>query len=209
MTPPAATPRCVGVILAGGLASRYGGRAKGLESVEGVRIIDRVAAALRGATDNLLLIANTDAAAAWLPGVPVAGDVRPGLGSLAGIHAAITRADAPVLVVAWDMPFVPSALLVALRQMGEQGFDVVVPESGSHRGVEPLCAYYAPTCLPAIERHLDDGDRRVIGFFEDVHVGRLPADRVRLFGDPDRIFLNVNEPADLELSGRPTPAKVR
>jgi molybdopterin-guanine dinucleotide biosynthesis protein A len=199
----------VGVILAGGLASRFGGRPKGLEQVEGIRIIDRVATALRGATDELLVVANTNAAAAWLPGVPVAGDVRPGLGSLGGIHAAITRAAAPILVVAWDMPFVPSALLIALRQLGEQRFDVAVPESGSHRGFEPLCAYYAPTCLPAIERHLDDGDRRVIGFFDDVRVARLPADMVRQFGDPDRIFMNVNEPADLEIPAPATTGRVR
>ena len=192
------------MILAGGLASRYGGRPKGLERVDGVRIIDRVAASLRDATDRLLVIANTDAAAAWLPGVPVASDVRPGLGGLGGIHAAIIHTAEPVLVVAWDMPFVPSELLVALRKLGEQSFNVAVPESGSPRGVEPLCAYYAPTCLPAIEQHLDAGDRRVIGFFEDVRVGRLPADVVRQFGDPDRLFMNVNEPADLELQGRPT-----
>ncbi len=50
--------RCTGVILAGGEATRYDGRPKGLESVGGLRIIDRVAAALGEVTDDLLLIAN-------------------------------------------------------------------------------------------------------------------------------------------------------
>jgi molybdopterin-guanine dinucleotide biosynthesis protein A len=206
---PAAGSRCVGVILAGGLASRFGGRPKGLESVGGIRIIDRVAASLRGVTDELLVIANTDAASGWLPGVPVATDVRPGLGSLGGLHAALVRAAAPVLVVAWDMPFVPAGLLAALRHLGEQGFDAAVPESGSPRGLEPLCAYYAPTCVLAIEQRLDAGDRRVIGFFDEVRVARLTGDVVRRFGDPDHIFMNVNEPADLEPSGRSTASPTR
>ena len=106
----------------------------------GIRIIDRVASALATATDELLLIANDDASSEWLPGVRVCGDVRPGLGSLGGIHAALVHAVGPVLVVAWDMPFVPGRLLAELRDAGA-GADVAVPESGSRRGVEPLCAY--------------------------------------------------------------------
>jgi molybdopterin-guanine dinucleotide biosynthesis protein A len=187
---------CTGVILAGGQATRYGGRPKGLERVAGVRIIDRVAEALSGAADALLVISNDPAAADWIPGVPAATDVRPGLGSLGGIHAAIIQAGSPVLIVAWDMPFVPTALLIALRRAGADA-DAAVPESGSPRGLEPLCAYYTPACVGPIERRLDAGDRRVIGFYEDVRLARLPAETVATFGDPARMFLNVNTPDDL------------
>jgi molybdopterin-guanine dinucleotide biosynthesis protein A len=191
-----ATP-CTGVVLAGGGAARYGGRPKGLERVDGVRIVDRVAAALRGASDALLVVANDPSAADWLPGVPLVADLRPGLGTLGGIHTAVSVAGRPVLVVAWDMPFVPAALLSALRHLGEQGFDAAVPDSDSPRGLEPLCAYYTPACIAPIERRLDAGDRRVVGFFDDVRLARLGAQEVRRFGDPARMFLNVNSPEDL------------
>ena len=187
---------CTGVILAGGAASRYGGLPKGLERVGGRRIIDRVAGALREVTDDLLLIANDPAAGGWLPGIRVQQDIVPNAGGLGGIHAALHAARAPVLIVAWDMPFVPSPLLAKLRALGERA-DVAVPESGSRRGVEPLCAFYAPSCLPAIEQSLTDGDRRVIGFHERVRVARLPADEVSAFGDPALLFMNVNTPDDL------------
>ena len=193
--------RCTGVILAGGAASRYGGRPKGLERVTGRRVIDRVADALRVASDELLLIANDPGARDWMPGIPVASDIRIDCGSLGGIHAAIVRAKSPVLVVAWDMPFVPFALLAALRQAGASA-DAAVPESGSKRGLEPLCAFYTPACVPAIERRLDAGDRRVISFFEDVRVARLPEEEIRHFGDPAVMFMNVNTPDDLELAER-------
>jgi molybdopterin-guanine dinucleotide biosynthesis protein A len=192
---------CTGVILAGGAASRYGGRPKGLERVGGRRVIDRVADALRGATDELLLIANDSAARAWLTEVRVAADVRTNCGSLGGIHAALVRAGQPVLVVAWDMPFVPAALLRMLRDGGSRA-DAVLPESGSRRGLEPLCAYYSPACVPAIERRLDANDMRVVSFFEDVRVERIPEQVVRQFGDPALLFMNVNTPDDLALAER-------
>jgi molybdenum cofactor guanylyltransferase len=189
--------RCTGVVLAGGLATRYGGRPKGLERVQGVRIIDRVAAALRTVADDLLLIANDRQAHAWLPGVRVASDVRTGMGALGGLHAALVRAGTPVLVVAWDMPFVSRDLLAALRAVGEEGFDAAVPERDADHRLEPLCAYYAPTCIAPIEHHLDIGDRRAIAFHPDVRVGRIDAAAVARFGDPARVFLNVNAPDDL------------
>jgi molybdopterin-guanine dinucleotide biosynthesis protein A len=160
-----------------------------------------VAESLREAADSLLLIANDPVASTWLPDVPIAADVRTNCGSLGGIHAAIVRAGKPVLVVAWDMPFVPAALLRALRDAGARA-DAALPESGSRRGVEPLCAYYSTTCVPAIERRLDANDMRVISFFEDVRVERLSEQDVRRFGDPAVLFMNVNTPDDLALAER-------
>jgi molybdopterin-guanine dinucleotide biosynthesis protein A len=193
------TRRCTGVILAGGLASRYGGLPKGLERVGGTRVVDRVVEVLAPATDGLLLIANDAAAPEWLPGVRVERDVRPGCGSLGGIHAALAHAASDVIVVAWDMPFVPARLIVALRAFGELA-DVVVPESDSKRGVEPLCAYYAERCLAPIERRLDEGERRVVSFFDDVRVARIAAPEVATFGDPTFMFMNINSPGDLALA---------
>jgi molybdopterin-guanine dinucleotide biosynthesis protein A len=203
---------CTGVILAGGGATRFGGRPKGLEMVAGERIIDRVARALRMVTDELLLVANAPEVAGWLPGVRTVADVRPGEGALGGLHAALACAvgdvgattvdasEAPdVLVVAWDMPFVSAALLGVMRARGEEGdVDAVLPESdGSRRGVEPLCAWYSARCLAPITAALEAGDRRVIAFLDAVRVARVPLEEVRRFGDPDRLFGNVNTAEDL------------
>lgn len=193
--------RCVGVILAGGGATRYGGKPKGLELVGGQRVIDRAATALASATDELLLIANDAGASAWLPDVRTVADVRQGAGSLGGIYSALVHSDSAAIVIAWDMPFVPAELLRELRRLGETA-DAAVPESDSRRGVEPLCAYYSPACVSPIERRLNSGDLRVISFYDEIRVARLPIDVVRRFGDPARIFMNVNSPADLDLAER-------
>lgn len=163
-------------------------------------MIDRVADALREAADELLLIANDPEAGSWLPGIRVERDVRPGLGSLGGIHSALVHARSAALVVAWDMPFVPAPLLASLRAAGEREGRAMVPESGSRRGVEPLCAYYTQALVAPIERCLDAGDLRVIAFYDDRLVGRLAATEVARFGDPAQLFMNVNTPSELELA---------
>lgn len=186
-----------GAILAGGAASRYGGRPKGLDRVGGERILDRVATALRSAIGELpLVVANADEATAWLPGHHVVPDAIRDCGSLGGVYTAVTAGDGPVLVLGWDMPFVTPDLLEALvRDLAD--YDVFLPESEGPLGVEPLCAVYAPGCAPLIRASLDEEDYRTTAFHDYVAVGTLPLARVREYGDPEELFFNVNAPNDL------------
>jgi molybdopterin-guanine dinucleotide biosynthesis protein A len=187
-----------GAVLAGGAARRYGGRPKGLIELGGTRILDRVVdavAAVIGAAP--LLVANALEGPTWRPDLRTIADARPNCGSLGGIYTAVVTGTGPVLCVAWDMPFVAAELLHALVA-GSAGYDAFLPESDGRRGVEPLCAVYGPACGPAIERQLDRGDFRAIGFHGAVRLGTLPLERVRAFGDPDELFFNVNTPEDLQ-----------
>jgi len=186
---------CHGAILAGGRGLRFGGAPKGLARVGGVRIIDRVAAALREACDDLILVANDDSADTWLPGVRVVRDVRTGAGALGGIHAALASAADAALVLSWDSPFVPGGLLRTLRAAGErEDAAAVVPMSASPWGFEPLCAWYGVQCRPAIERALDAGDLRSGAWQSAVRTVRID---VSAWGDPASLFFNVNTAEDL------------
>ncbi len=189
---------CTGAIIAGGRATRFGGVAKGLEQVGGVRIIDRVAAALRESCDELIIIANDPAAATWIPGTRIVPDVRAGAGALGGVHAALSNARDAVLVLAWDSPFVPAALMRALRDAGEAaGADAAVPTSSSPWGFEPLCAWYRTTCLSTVERHLDSNDLHAGSWLRDVKSTQLDSSP---WGDADEIFFNVNSADDLAMA---------
>jgi molybdopterin-guanine dinucleotide biosynthesis protein A len=186
-----------GAILAGGGATRFDGKPKGLERVGGVRILDRlVDVFVEALGDRPLLVANAPDAPSWRPDLRVVADVRPGFGSLGGIYTAVIEAPAPVVCVAWDMPFVTPALVRALAA-GLAKWDAFLPESDGRRGVEPLCAAYGPPCGPAIAASLDAGDLRAIGFHGAVRAGRLTAEAVRRLGDPARLFFNVNTADDL------------
>ena len=186
-----------GAILAGGGATRFGGRPKGLEVVGGERILDRLARVMTAAFGGPpLLVANAPEATTWRPDLPVVPDVRPGLGSLGGIYTAVVEAPAPVVVVAWDMPFIGEGLLVRLAD-GLREHDVCLPQSDGRRGVEPLCAAYGPACRDAIVRSLERGDRRAIAFHDRIAVGILPLSEVARYGDPELLFFNVNTADDL------------
>ena len=54
-----------GVLLAGGAARRFGGLPKGLARIHGERIADRVLAALRGAAEKVIVVANDRHSQEW------------------------------------------------------------------------------------------------------------------------------------------------
>ena len=192
------------MILAGGAASRFGGRPKGLEVVQGMRILDRLVAEFEQALGTTpLLVANDSEASQWRLGMAVVPDTTPGLGALGGIWTAVAAGPAPVVVTAWDMPFVTAGLLSALAE-GLEGHDACLPASGGPRGVEPLCAAYGPACEAAIAAAIARGDKRAIGFHRDVRVRILPVSEVAALGDPARLFFNVNTADDLTLANRQT-----
>lgn len=195
------TTRLCGAAIAGGRSTRYGSP-KSFATVGGRMLIERVLDALRAASDEQVIIAN-DAAAYDGFRLPVRADSLAGAGAIAGIHAALLHAAdrgcGGVLAVACDMPFPSAELLRALRDLAaRENADVVSPVSNGPRGMEPLFAYYSIACIAPIERAVAAGNRRVIGFHDEVRVALLPAADVARFGDPGRMFMNVNTPEERE-----------
>ena len=191
---------CVGVLLAGGAATRFGGIPKGLATVKETRIADRVLIALQGATDRQIVVSNDSRAEAWFPDHRVVADPTPGLGPLAGLQTALSAADgAAVIVVAWDMPFVSAPLLRGMRALGEIGSTSVVPAHGDPPVLEPLCAYYTPAALAICNDLVRRGERRAAALAEALpDTVTLPQRLLADHGDPDRLFLSVDEPEQLE-----------
>jgi molybdopterin-guanine dinucleotide biosynthesis protein A len=186
-----------GVILAGGGATRFRGKPKGLELVGGERILDRLVRVMASALgEQPLLVANAPDAGTWRPDLRTVADIRTGLGALGGIYTALLEGPAPIVCVAWDMPFVSELLIRALAD-GLDHHDAMLPESGGPRGVEPLCAAYGPACGEAIAHSLASGDLRAIGFHDRIRVGILPLAELRALADPELVFFNVNTADDL------------
>jgi molybdenum cofactor guanylyltransferase len=167
-----------------------------LQLVGGRRIIDRVAQPLRTVSDRLLVVSSHPDAAAWLPGAMVGGDVLPGRASLVGIHAALVHAGSDVVVIAWDMPFVPGALLASLRDRLRAGVSAVIPMGIG--GPEPACAAYSVDALAHIERLVRAHTLKLANLVDALpNVVLLSAAEVARFGDPAVMFMNVNSPEDL------------
>ena len=175
-----------------------GGSPKGLEIVGTSRIIDRVAGALRRVCGSVILAANDEHASQWLPGTTVVPDIHAGAGGLAGVEAALKHSG-DVIVVAWDMPFVPADLL---RELARRAYVhdrmVVLPESDSPHGFEPFCAFYSARVLAPLSAFLTRGGGSARDFIaESDGVHRIPRNDLRSFGDPAVMFSSVNTPGDL------------
>lgn len=151
------------------------------------------------------MVANDPAAREWFPAERVVADDAPGTGPLGGIAAGLAAANgSSIIVVAWDMPFVPPALLAALRQRGTPGVDAVVPADGSRR--EPLCAWYAASALSTCRALLDAGERRA-GALAERLAGTcwLPFVEIEAFGESERVFTSVDTSARLAALGGALP----
>lgn len=182
------------IVLAGGRSRRMG-RDKGLLMFEGVALARRAIEALTPiASDGILLVAN-DAAYAGL-GAPLVGDIFPGRGPLAGIHAGLlASAAAQNFVVACDMPFLNPALALHLAALAS-GHDAAVPLAPDRP--QPLHAVYDRCCLPVIEEQLRAGQGSLQDLLARLDVRWVKTAEILPFGDPARIFFNVNDPRDLD-----------
>jgi len=130
-------------------------------------------------------------------GRPVLVDAVSGVGAMAALVTALRALspDAHAILLAVDVPLAGTDVLRHLVSLAS-GFDAAVPVSPA--GAEPFCAVYAQTCLPAVERALSEGRFKMTAFWRDAKVREVTPAEIAPFGDPDRIFLNVNTRADYE-----------
>lgn len=116
---------------------------------------------------------------------------------LTGIVAALdASAGRSVVAIACDMPLVPGKLLSWLA--GQEG-RIAVCEVGGR--LEPLVGLYSPEVRDALMASLERREpvREAVAALDPVV---LDEERVRRFGDPGRIFFNLNTPADLAAAER-------
>jgi molybdopterin-guanine dinucleotide biosynthesis protein A len=179
-------------ILAGGRASRFGGRDKSTLVVGGTTILERQLAELSQLTDDIMLVGS---ALDVPPPVRVIADRVSGAGPLGGLDAALASArDDAVIVVACDMPFVSAGFLASLLDF-VRGVEAVVPLiEGRHH---PLCAVYTRRCQEPVARRLANDQLRMLGLLDEVRV-RVVAARDLPGFDCRRLVANVNTPGELE-----------
>jgi len=138
-----------------------------------------VAISLRAGSDPELVPSGCEVICDEVPGSP-----------LAGIVSALAHYDAPIFVLAADMPFAErAAIKEVVEAFVDVDVDVALPVVAGH--VEPLHAVYGPGCLAPIRRLLAAGNHRIPDLYSQVRVAEVP------FTSP-ALFFSVNTPADLE-----------
>jgi molybdenum cofactor guanylyltransferase len=184
------------VILAGGRATRMGGRVKAFLEIDGEPILARQRAVLSPLVDRVAV--SGDAALFAASGLPVVVDELPGLGPLGGIGAALAWCRAPwLLVVAGDMPYLLAGAIELLLARRADDVDAVVPLVRDLP--EPLFALYSRRCGDALARRLAAGRYKASGLLTDegLRIAWLAETELRAIDPRLDCLHNVNSPTDV------------
>lgn len=186
----------LGVILAGGQATRMGGGDKGLLPLGDSTILEQVINRLSPQVAGLALNANGDPARFSHTRLPVLSDSIPGFaGPLAGVLAGLDWAAGEgadhIVTAAADTPFFPADLVPVLLAASETtGHPIALARTDNGR--HPTFGLWPVALRDDLRTALNDGLRKVV-LWTDKH-GTAMADFPTGAFDP---FFNVNTPEDL------------
>ncbi|WP_372990676.1 molybdenum cofactor guanylyltransferase MobA [Sulfitobacter sp.] len=189
----------LGVILAGGQATRMGGGDKGMLTLGGQTILSHVVERLLPQVAGLALNANGDAArfeALNMPVLPdsIDGFAGPLAGVLAGLDWAAGQGADTIVTAAADTPFFPGDLVPQLL-LASEGMDhplVLAATPDAKRGTarHPTFGLWPVALRHDLRAALQGGLRKVV-LWTQAHHGREA-----LFPD-EQSFFNINTPEDL------------
>ncbi len=179
------------VIFAGGQSRRMGQDKARLE-IDGLPLLERIAACALSAGLPVLIVGRPRPSEWTLENTAFTEDDRPGCGPLGGLCTALSVTNAPLLAVACDMPRLTGesfrwlAAQAISENMGPHG--LVVASSGRW---EPLFSVYTPACLPLIASQMAGRRLALHGLIEAGDFGTALA--------PDWLaaqLVNVNTPQE-------------
>lgn len=193
----------MGVILAGGQASRLGFREKALVELHDRPLVAHVIDRLADQVDGLWLNVNREQARYQRFGLPIIGDAPAfaGMGPLAGIHAALeaferhTPSQGWLAVAACDSPWLPLDLvdrLIAAARSASLSAAVACDGERCH----PTLSVLHSSLLPSVARQLRRNELAFGRWLAD-----LPAAQAD-FSDQPGAFGNINTLSELEAADR-------
>jgi molybdopterin-guanine dinucleotide biosynthesis protein A len=186
---------CSGVILAGGLNTRFSGKNKAFIQIDGIYILDRLLGLFHSVFDEIILVTN-DPSEYLSRNVVIATDIFPVRSSLTGIHSGLFYSAHPfAFVTACDTPFLKKELIDMLIDQIDSDKDVIIPKTSA--GLEPLCAVYSKRCLKTVEYQLSREHYKISALFDKLRI-KAVQESVLKQKDPELAsFFNINTPDDL------------
>ena len=125
------------------------------------------------------------------------------IGPMGGIWSCFQRTGLDGLFfVSCDMPLFRKEMAAILMERWEPGADAVLWRTRDGR-IQPLCGFYAATCLEALGDTIRQGNYRLMKFLDSVRCIVVDTSEAHI---PDIWFANVNSPsAYRSLEGLRTP----
>jgi molybdopterin-guanine dinucleotide biosynthesis protein A len=189
-----------GVVLAGGLNRRFGGKIKSNAVVGGEKIIERIIKTITPVFEEIIIVTNTPQEFAQFSGFIITKDHFLKVGPLGGIHAAMKASSKEsVFIFAGDMPFLDKELII--NQIGfynSSPSEALIPEINDK--MEPLHGIYKNLLSDRLEEYLSsEKDYAIRDFLEEVNVDYF---RLRDSERTVRAFTNINTLQEAEKAVR-------
>ncbi|UUM31744.1 molybdenum cofactor guanylyltransferase MobA [Vibrio japonicus] len=182
------------VILAGGQASRMGGKDKGLIELNNKPLVQHVIERLSSQTPNVLINANRNQETYAQFGEVFSDSFSNYPGPMGGIHAGLIHAPTDwVGFVPCDSPQINTDLVKRFCDAADDTTDILVAHDGDHQ--QPVFTLYHKRVLPKLTAFLERGDRKIILLYNECNMRYVD------FSDSPDCFLNLNTPEELEQFG--------
>jgi len=184
-----------GVVLAGGRATRWDGRDKGLIKVSGRPMISHVLDALQPQVEQVIINANRNLDEYRAFGFPVVADSSGDfLGPLAGIASGLAAARTDwVAIVPCDSPLLAVDCVERLASAREDDERTGIAVAYDGERIQPVFALIRRGLVEDLDTFLESGGRKI-----DQWYARQRMQLVDFSDRPDN-FLNVNRPEDRDL----------
>ena len=183
------------VILAGGQASRMGGKDKGLIELNQKPLIEHVIERLSPQTPRILINANRNHDAYRAFGFVFSDQFKDFPGPMGGIHAGLVHAETDwVGFVPCDSPRINTDLVERFCNAVKEDTDILVAHDGDHQ--QPVFTLYHKRVLPKLTAFLERGDRKIILLYKECNTSYVD------FSDSPYCFVNLNTPEELAQFGQ-------
>ena len=184
-----------GVILSGGLSTRFNGRNKAFIRVGGRRVLDRLYAIFSELFNEIILVTNDPMQfVEW--DLTIVTDIFPVRSSLTGIHTGLFyMKNQFAFFSACDTPFLEKGLVELLLENIDRNKDIIMPETSA--GMEPLCAIYSKRCLDTAEHHIKQNKFKIQRALGNHRLIKIPETVLRSKDPELTSFFNINSPEDL------------
>ena len=174
------------------------GRDKALIEIGGRPLIQSAVSLLKALTDRVAILGPSERYG--FLGVPVVPDLVPSRGPLSALYTGLERSGTDVnLFLACDMPLMRGAFLKTLVERAPLA-DAVLMQLGDGR-LEPLCAVYNRSSLPAVKANYESQRFKLSDLFPELRTHYLTEADLQALGLDRRIFTNLNTPGDLKQPG--------
>ena len=178
------------VILAGGRASRMGGKDKGLIELDGAPLIAYVHEVVKNKASRIFISANRNTEQYSLYGEVIIDDLKDFQGPLAGISKALKSCETKyLLVLPCDSPYIDSKLIDdMIAAMSLSDSDICVAHDGSI--MHATFALMNSNLSASLDNFLDSGGRKMALWYRQQNTKRVDV------SNHLEVLTNLNSPED-------------